>query len=153
MTFYGSSNMQSQMDDIHSKATNIVPQNVENNEYDRQMIEKFYHTMYSYMLAKDVDNLAKMMTDDFALIHMTGLRQPKQEYLRCISDGELNYFTEETDHVHVDLNGDKAVLIGQSRVNAAVFGGGRHTWPLQLVIDMKKQDGKWLMTGAKASTY
>ena len=125
----------------------------ENSKDERKELEELYHTMYRYMLAKDVKRLSAMLTDDFVLIHMTGMRQPKLEYLRCISEGELHYFTEETDHIYIDIHGDEAVMTGQSRVNAAVFGGSRHTWPLQLVIDMKKQDGKWMMTDTKASTY
>lgn len=120
---------------------------------DKKAIEGVYHAMYQYELTKDVGSLSGILSEDYVLIHMTGLHQSKSEYLRCIRDGELNYFTEETDHVSIDLQGDTAVLTGQSRVNAAVFGGSRHIWPLQLVITMKKQNGKWMMTDAKASTY
>lgn len=129
--------------------------NAENNgeQDDRQAIEAVYHAMYQYEITKDVEHLSGILSEDYVLIHMTGLQQPKEEYLRCVRDGELNYFTEETDHISIDLQGGKAVLTGQSRVNAAVFGGSRRTWPLQLVISMEKKKGRWLMTGAKASTY
>lgn len=148
-----SDKVQKEVTEYRGKTTDDIQQTAETDTNDRQTIEKLYHTMYRYMLAKDIAGLSDMLTDDFVLIHMTGLHQPKEEYLRCIRDGELNYFTEETDYVYIDLHGDKAVLTGQSRVNAAVFGGRRHTWPLQLVIDMKKQDGKWMMISAQASTY
>lgn len=46
-----------------------------------------------------------------------------------------------------------ATLTGRSRVTAAVFGGGRHTWPLQLRFQLVKRDGQWLFTEARASTY
>ena len=127
----------------------------ENNlmQDDKKAIEDVYHAMYQYELTKEVGHLAGILSDDYVLIHMTGMQQSKEEYLRCVRDGELSYFSEETDHIYIDLQGDKAVLTGQSRVNAAVFGGSRHTWSLQLVISMEKHNGRWLMTGAKASTY
>lgn len=152
----GSISMKNQGTDISSKVPDSSKQSaeaIESNRNDRQVLERLYHTMYQYMLAKDIDRLSDMLTAEFVLVHMTGLNQPKEEYLRCIRDGQLNYFTEETERVYIDLYGDNAVITGQSRVNAAVFGGGKHTWPLQLVIELKKQDGKWMMTGAKASTY
>lgn len=120
---------------------------------DKKAIEDVYHAMYQYELTKDVEQLSNILSDDYVLIHMTGMRQSKAEYLRSVRDGELNYFSEETHHISVELQGETAVLTGQSRVNAAVFGGSRHTWPLQLVISMKKKNGKWLMTKANASTY
>ena len=66
----------------------------------------------------------------------------------------MNYFTETTEHIYVELvSDDKAILTGQSNVEAAVFGGSRNTWPLQLVFGAEKKKGKWILTGAKASTY
>lgn len=42
--------------------------NVENNVNDKQTIEKLYHTMYQYMLTKDIDKLSAMLADDFVLL-------------------------------------------------------------------------------------
>ena len=121
---------------------------------DEKAIRAVYDAMYEDELSRNIDHLSGLLTDDYVLIHMTGMHQSKEEYLRCVRDGELHYFTAETEHVLIEMQGeDRAVLTGQSRVNAAVFGGGRHTWPLQLVITMVKQNGKWLMNEAVASTY
>ncbi len=130
-----------------------MKEEIDSMQDNKKAIEDVYHAMYQYELTKDVEHLADILSDDYVLIHMTGMRQSKTEYLRCVRDGELNYFSEETHHISVDLQGETAVLTGQSRVNAAVFGGSRHTWPLQLVISMEKKNGKWLMAEAKASTY
>lgn len=51
------------------------------------------------------------------------------------------------------VNGDTARMIGRSRVNAAVYGGGRHTWRLQMDSQLCKIDGKWLVTYSRASMY
>ncbi len=95
--------------------------------------------------------MEKIHPEDFILIHMTGMRQPKAEYLRCVREGELNYFSEQTDNIFVDVENKK--LIGQSKVNAAVFGGSRNTWRLQLAFDVEKINGKWILKFARASTY
>ena len=120
---------------------------------EAQEIKELYASMYRYMIAKDTENLEALLESSFVLVHMTGMKQTKQEYLRAIKTGTLNYFSEELGNIDVQISGDKAAVIGQSRVNAAVFGGGRHTWRLELDIDLIKQDGHWLMTEAWASTY
>ena len=120
---------------------------------DAQQLKELYREMWQALLTKDIATLDKIHSDDFVLTHMTGMNQPKAEYLRCIRDGELNYFDEETENVFVKVNGNRAKLTGQSKVNAAVFGGGRHTWRLQLAFDVEKIGGTWILTYAKASTY
>ena len=116
-------------------------------------IKELYASMYRYMIAKDTENLEALLDNSFVLAHMTGMKQTKQEYLKAIKTGTLNYFSEELDNIDVKISGDRAAVIGQSRVNAAVFGGGRHTWRLELDIDFIRKDGRWLMIEARASTY
>ena len=106
------------------------------------------------MIDKDTSMLGEMMADNSALIHMTGMRQPRREYLRAIADGTLNYYSCTDSDVKVTIQDGSARMRGCSQVNAAVFGGGRHTWPLRLDIDWRKEDdGKWRITEIRASTY
>lgn len=120
---------------------------------DEQQIVALYREMYRYMILKDTASLGKMLSDDFFLVHMTGMRQSKQDYLRAIANGTLNYYSEELDAAPVHIEGDHARIKGQSRVNAAVFGGGRHTWRLQLDITLNHVGDDWILTGARAFTY
>lgn len=123
-------------------------------ESDRNKISQCYSEMYRCMIDKDTTALGHLLDDGFVLIHMTGMRQSKNEYLRYIAQGTLNYYSCEDMQLGITfMQYNRALLIGRSRVCAAVFGGGRHTWRLQLDIDLKKEDGRWLMTEARASTY
>ena len=58
----------------------------------------------------------------------------------------------KTDNAMTDKE-QIARLIGRSRVNAAVYGGGRHTWPLQMDSKLERIGGQWKITWTKASTY
>ncbi len=109
--------------------------------------------MYDCMISKDTAALGRMLADDFVLVHMTGMRQPKAAYLTAIANGTLNYYTCDDTRLTMQVQGNQARLTGKSHVNAAVFGGGRHTWPLQLDIKLRQKDGRWLMTEAVASTF
>ena len=125
----------------------------DNTMNDKQQISRLYEDMLQYMIAKDTVSLGALLSDDSVLVHMTGHRQPKAEYLREIASGVLNYYSAETDSIEVTVDGDKAHLVGRSRVKAAVYGGGRHTWPLQMDSRLERIGGQWKITWTKASTY
>ena len=120
---------------------------------DQQQIEQLYEHMYRAMIAKDTAAMQPMFADDFYLVHMTGTRQNRQQDLEAIADGTLNYYSCQTEQLDVKVDGDSATLTGRSRVLAAVYGGGKHTWRLQLTFKLRKQDGRWLFTYSTASTY
>ena len=105
------------------------------------------------MVNKDKAVLERVHDDSFVLVHMTGMRQPKEDYIRSILDGTLNYYSASHENMQVEINGGSAVLIGKSRVTAAVFGGGKHTWRLQPRFQLVKKNGEWRFALASASTY
>ena len=109
--------------------------------------------MYKAMIAKDTEVLERLLDEDFVLIHMTGMRQSKMEFIGTITNGILNYYSYEDSDIEINDFGSSAYIIGKSRVNAAVFGGARRTWPLQLEIDLVKKGNEWKITKIKASTY
>lgn len=120
---------------------------------DKEQIVRLNEDMLQYMIAKDTISLGGLLSDDSVLVHMTGHRQSKAEYLREIASGVLNYYSAQTDSIDITVDGDKARLIGRSRVNAAVYGGGRHTWPLQMDSKLERIGGLWKITWTKVSTY
>ncbi len=120
---------------------------------DKEHIHALYEAMYKAMIAKDTTALARILSEDSVLVHMTGHRQSRKEYLSEIASGTLNYYSVDTDSLEITVNGDSARMIGRSRVNAAVYGGGRHTWRLQMDSELRKIDGVWRITYSRASTY
>ncbi|MBQ8070015.1 MAG: nuclear transport factor 2 family protein [Bacteroidales bacterium] len=120
---------------------------------DKEQIEALYENMYKAMIAKDTATLGKILSDDSVLVHMTGHRQSRKEYFSEIASGTLNYYSFDTDSLEITVNGDSATMIGKSRVNAAVYGGGRHTWRLRMDSRLEKIEGRWRITFSRASTY
>ena len=131
----------------------ITAMNAQAQTSDKQQIEQLYHEMYQAMVEKDTATLNRVHADEFVLVHMTGMRQSKQEYINAIADGTLNYFAAQHEQMDISIDGDTATLTGRSRVTAAVFGGGRGTWRLQLRFKLVKRDGHWLFSESRASTY
>ena len=105
------------------------------------------------MVNKNRAELERVHDDSFVLVHMTGMRQSKQEYINAIMDSMLNYYSAEHEDMQVEIKDDSAVLIGRSKVTAAVFGGGKHTWQLHLRFQLVKKNDEWRFAMASASTY
>lgn len=120
---------------------------------DREMVESHYRQMYRGMVEKNRNILSEVLDESFVLVHMTGMRQTKEAFIRAVEDGTLNYFSADHQQISADVHGDTAELIGQSRVRAAVFGGGQHTWRLRLKLKLLRTHDTWKITEAKASTY
>ena len=120
---------------------------------DKELVKNAYKKMYEGMIAKDEKILDEVLDDSFVLVHMTGMRQAKDVFIKAVIDGTLNYFSAEHEYMPVEINGDTAQLTGQSYVSAAVFGGGRSNWHLQQKCSFKKVNGDWKITQSVASTY
>ena len=120
---------------------------------DEEKITRLYKEMYSAMINKNKTELERIHDDSFVLFHMTGMKQTKSEYISAIMGGTLNYYSAVHGDVEAVISGDTARLTGKSKVTAAVFGGGKHTWRLQLDFELIRKNGKWYFTLASASTY
>ncbi len=120
---------------------------------DEEYIKDMYSRYWDYMIAKDDKGLRSLMSDDYTLLHMTGVKQGADEFIRGLINGTFNYFSAEHDLVTVVISGDEAVMTGKSRVLAAVYGGGKHKWRLQGDFTLRKENGNWKLTSSKASTY
>ena len=120
---------------------------------DKEELTKLYQDMYMAMIHKDESELNRVHDDSFVLEHMTGMHQNKQEYIKAIMNGTLNYYSSKLDHLDIHIQDGKADMVGHSIVEAAVFGGSRHTWKLALEFEAVKGEGKWKLAKAKASTW
>ena len=120
---------------------------------EKEIIAECYKEMYRGMIDKDSRLLSRVLDESFVLVHMTGMRQSKEAFIRAVEDGTLNYFSAGHQSIDVSIEDESASLVGKSLVNAAVFGGGRHTWRLQLKLKLVKKTDDWKITEAKASVY
>ena len=120
---------------------------------DEEQIRGLYREYWRCMIAKDAGGLRGMMTDDYTLLHMTGVKQSAETFLKGLLDGTFQYFTAEHDSIQVTVSGNRASMIGKSRVLAAVYGGGKHSWRLRGDFSLRKEEGRWKLSSSRASTY
>ena len=120
---------------------------------DTEQIQALYLCMYDGMVRKDRAMLDRVLDDRFVLVHMTGQRQSKKEFIAAVMDGTLKYYAVRHEALPVTVRGDRGELIGRAQVTAEVFGSKRETWPLQQDLVLEKVDGSWKIVESTASAY
>ena len=120
---------------------------------DEEQIKELYIRYWQYMIDKDADGLNSLQTDDYYLMHMTGVKQSREVFIKGLLDGTFNYYSAEHDSIDVNITRDTAAMVGKSRVVAAVYGGGKGSWRLQGDFTLRKENGAWKLTSSRASTY
>ena len=121
---------------------------------EQEVIRALYRQYWQYMIEKNLAGLRAILAEDYSLTHMTGLRQSREEFLAQLQSGTFNYYAAQHDGIEVTIRGEKsAAMIGKSRVLAAVYGGGKHSWKLRGDFTLRKEHGSWKLTGSRASTY
>ena len=120
---------------------------------NEEQIRGLYREYWRCMIAKDADGLRGMMTDDYTLLHMTGVQLSAETFLKGLLDGTFIYYSADHDSIEVTVAGDHASLIGKCRVLAAVYGGGKHSWRLRGDFTLRKEKERWKFSSSSAATY
>ena len=120
---------------------------------DKELVRKLYIDLCEASINKDLIKLDKILSDDYVLVHMTGMKQTKEDYLESVKSGELSYFESKHESIDVNVNGDDATIIGKTKTLASPFGTSKSWWNLRQDLKAKKIDGKWILMYSKASSY
>jgi ketosteroid isomerase-like protein len=118
-----------------------------------EMIREIYRRYWEYMISKDAAGLRSIMSEDYYLMHMTGVRQSAEVFIRGLLDGTFNYYSADHDEIQVTVDGETATMTGKSKVMAAVYGGGKSRWRLRGDFTLRKENGDWKLRSSRASTY
>jgi len=120
---------------------------------DKELVRKLYIDLCEASINKDLIKLDEILSDDYVLVHMTGMKQTKEDYLDSVKSGELSYFESKHESIDVNVNGDDATIIGKTKTLASPFGTNKSWWNLRQDLKAKKIDGKWILIYSKASSY
>lgn len=120
---------------------------------DRESVKELYIKLCDASINKDKDTLNEILADDYVLIHMTGKRQLKKDYINSVLSGELKYYETVHESIEVNINGDKATIIGKAKTLASPFGFGKSWWRLRQDVLLEKVNDTWIIKQSKASSY
>ena len=114
------------------------------SEVDCEIIKRFIEFQQA-LIDKNSDKLNEIITDGYELVHMSGKKQSKSEFIGEVLDGTLNYYKSEIIEptiLHDDDN--HASLVGDVTLTAKVYGiTGK--WTLDTVVNFVKIDEKWYL--------
>lgn len=116
-------------------------------------LKAMYFRMWECFINKDKQIFDEIFADSFTLTHMTGLRQNKDLLWNDIINGQLNYYSQNTETIDVTVNSDTAELVGKTKVMAAVYGGRKTTYRLQQDMTLIYRNEKWQFSQSIASMY
>ena len=85
------------------------------------------------MIDKDASLLIESMSKDASLYHMTGYKETREEYIRDILNGTLNYY----DYKIISFNENEAVI----KLLAKVYGGSKSWWTLRMSTVYVNEEG------------
>ena len=120
---------------------------------DKELARKLYIDLCEASINKDLDKLDEILSDDYVLVHMTDMKQSKEDYIESVKNGELSYFETKHESIEVTINGNEATILGKTKTLASPFGSSKSWWNLRQDLKAKKINGKWILTYSKASSY
>ena len=77
---------------------------------------------YVNIVDKDLEVLERCMTDDIILTHITGATQTKDEWLNCIENETMRYFSIEVLDFKIEIQENTAIMEHTSRLDARIYG-------------------------------
>ena len=108
--------------------------------------------LYTAMLSGSSARIASLLADEFTLTHMTGMVQPRHEWLADVESRRMAYHAAREVSVAEDVRGDSATVLSRHVVDSTIYGG-RGRWNLQLATEFARRDGAWIATRMVASTF
>lgn len=96
------------------------------------------------MCDSDIDSMRQIVSEDMVFVHMSGMKQSKEEYLADIANGRLNYYTIGIRDPKIIIDGDHASITYTLVLNASAYGA-RGTYHMKGTHHYEKRNGSWIM--------
>ena len=103
------------------------------------------------LVEADVETARRLHADDFELINPAGGTLSKEQYLKDVASGELDYLEWEPAEIRVRLYGDSAVLRYQAHLRVSVKGSAGRAVTFWHTDLYERRNGKWQIVWAHAT--
>lgn len=94
------------------------------------------------MVDHDIQLLDQLVTDDGVLVHHTGYRQPKEEWLQAMQTGGMNYLNMIEESIRVQNKDGRVRVIMRNRLEGKFFNM-RDVWDLHVVVSFVQEEDQW----------
>lgn len=104
------------------------------------------------MIDRNILEIDKILDKNFTLTHITGYVQSKEEWFSEIQTERMKYYSYKEVKTVVNIDGDRAIFIGQNLLDARIWGT-RNKWRLEQTMQLKKRNGRWIILKSVAATF
>ena len=101
---------------------------------------------YAAMVNRDVKQLDEILADDLVYSHSDGMVETKEDFIKTIKSGYIQYFDLEDLEVEVRNRGNFAILNGVVQMDCILGNASRGLVNLNFTAVYEKRDGKWILT-------
>ncbi len=125
--------------------TNVEITGIDLNALTKEELSVLYQAARycQAMTDKDIDAMREIVSENMVFVHMSGMRQTREEYFADVAGGSLTYYTIGMADPVIGIDGDHAVITYTSILNANAYGA-RGTFRMKGSHHYEKQDGAWI---------
>jgi ketosteroid isomerase-like protein len=103
-------------------------------------------------VAKDIEALQRLHSDDFELINPGGQALSKRQYLEGVAAGLIEYRAWEADaNIAVRVHGDAAVIRYRAEIEISVQGEAQPRQRFWHTDNYEKHEGRWQAVWSQAT--
>ncbi len=116
-----------------------------NDMTPKEEIEAYLDVNNKAMVEKDTATLGSLMSDNLVLHHMSGQAESKQDWLKEIATGSMQYHKIRKENLKVQFNDNntRCHLTCTSVITATIWGM-HGTWNMPVSMTLEKRNGKWV---------
>jgi len=124
------------------------------NTQDETRLLELMRAYHDAMVEARTDLLDQLVAPDYSLVHITGYRQPRQEWFGVIQSGEFDYHRIEVDPkaLSIRVAGETAVVTGRGIFHATI-SGINNPWRLQFELQCGRSNGRWTILQARYRSF
>lgn len=95
------------------------------------------------MTEADIETMREIISEDMVFVHMSGMRQTREEYFADVADGSLTYYAIGMANPVIEIDGSRAIVTYTAILNANAYGA-RGTFRMQGSHHYENRDGAWI---------
>ncbi len=104
------------------------------------------------LIDQDFGKLDRLIAPDAVFEHITGVTQTRDDWLRQIKLGRMQYFNSREEGIDVTVDASTAVVISHNQLTARIYGM-RQTWGLATTTTLVWRQNAWVIIKTKSRLY
>lgn len=121
---------------------------------EKNKLIRLYRSETKAVVDKDISTLNRILAPSMEMKLVTGFVLSKMQWIDQVQNEDIKYYSTKEERIRdIQIDHNKASLIGQNQVKAAFWNKDIKTIPLQARVYFVKDNGRWVITRQDISAY